>query len=229
MNKIQSADHCETKQIFELDARQAKVFHAIKKKSNKLAGLYCTILQLVAASPQAGCEIARVSVICHCGRELMNNLPYVFTEIRSPRIHPSSDMLKDKLPELLKDVDLDSGQDLVPVPHSAAIALGRLISTVTQEQGRNKRLASAFLTQGNDDEHPAIKQWNDAHDFFMRWTHFDHLPNQSHEVPDDDEIRIHLRVIEDVIVSRTNLFFDNLHFLQDILSEANGTHQGDAK
>ncbi|WP_438854541.1 hypothetical protein [Agromyces sp. M3QZ16-3] len=181
---------------------------------------------MLAVSPSPGCEIARVSVICHCVRELMNGVPSVMSEIDIPRPDPSSDSLKNKLPELLKTVDLSVEQDLVPVPRSAAKTLSDLISAVAQEQGRNRKLASVVVTNGTDDRHPAIRQWTEAQRFFAKWTHLDRMADSSRKVPSDDELYANLRIVEDVIEARSGLFFESLHALKDILSEANALSEG---
>lgn len=204
-----------------LDDRQTRVFDALLGQSEKLSGMYRTAIEILAVSPSPGCEIARVSVICHCGRELMNGVPSVMSEIDIPRPDPSSDSLKNRLPELLKTVDLDIAQDLVPVPQSAAKTLSDLISAVAQEQGRNRKLASAVVTNGTDERHPAIRQWLEAQRYFAKWTHLDRTANSSRELPSDGALYANLRVVEDVIEARAGLFFENLHALEDILSGAN--------
>ncbi|WP_144661294.1 hypothetical protein [Paenarthrobacter nicotinovorans] len=204
-----------------LDDRQQRVNGALLKRSSQLAAMYRLVLSILAAPTVAGQEVARVSVICHGGRELMNGVPSVMSEIDIPRPDPNSDTLKRRLPELLREIELDVDQDLVPVPRSAAKTLSQLISAVAQEQGRNRRLASAVVTGATDDKHPAIKQWMEAQRFFLRWTHLDRLAEGGRDLPGDAELMSNLRIVEDVIDARAGLFFENLHSIEALLAEAN--------
>jgi len=208
--------------------RRVRVLEALRGRSVKLAGMYQTLCRTLEAPSEEGCEVARVSVICHCGRELMNGLPSVLSGIDIPRPNPSSAALKDRLPQLLADVDLGLDQGLIPVPRKVAATLDELIRTVAREQGRNRRLASAAITDETDDAHPAIRQWGEAQRFFSKWTHLDRVPDSDRTVPSDDIIRGHLRVVEDLIETRTAAFFDAVRSVEDILAMANATDQDEA-
>lgn len=208
----------------EPDERQARVLEALRSsRSAKLAGIYRTAIETLAIAAVPGSELARVSVICHCMRELMNGVPSAMSGIDIPRPDPNSDALKNRLPDLLKEVDLavDDDQESVPVPGKAAKTLDELIKTVAQELGRNRRLASAFITDGSDDNHPAIRQWMSAQRFFARWTHLDRMQEGDRNAPTDGVILANLRIVEDVIETRAGLFFANLETIEDILAAAN--------
>jgi hypothetical protein len=208
----------------DLDERQTRVVEALEGRSPKLAGVYRAALLALATPAAAGGEAARISVVCHCMRELMNGLPSVMTDSSIPRPSPSSGALVDKLPGLLAkhtDFDLGANQDLVPVPKQVASAFAELIGTVTREQGRNRRNAAELVTGGADTKHPAIKQWVACQQFFVGWTHLDRNHAQDRELPTDDELLANIRVLEDVVEVRTALFFDNVHSLEDLLADAN--------
>lgn len=208
--------------------RQSRVFKALQERSVDLAGLYRTLCQAIQFAAEDGAEVARISVIGHCGRELMNGLPEVLSRVSIPRPSPGSTALKDRLPELLRDVDLDVDQDLIPVPRNAALTLSQLVRTVAQEQGRNRRLASSVVTDETDDQAPAIRQWTDAHKFFMSWTHLDRRSGAKRMLPSDDIIAAHLRVVEDIIETRTSAFFDVVRSVEDLLDIANATTEDDS-
>lgn len=210
----------------KLDERQERVFNALHSRNDKVAGMYHTMLALLVIAPIPGNEIARASVICHCGRELMNSILEIMPDIDVSHIKPSSNSLKDKLPKLFNDVNFDIGQDYVLIPKSAAKTLHELISTINKESSRKARLEGAVITDGTDNKHPAIKQWQATHKFFMHWTHLNRV-NDSCEAPSDDEIRKNLRVVEDVIETRSNLFFENFHKIEDLLTEANMVSEED--
>lgn len=208
-----------------MDERQTRIFTALHGRSPRLAGIYRALLEALRFPADEDCEIARASVIGHCGRELMNGAPAVLSGVDIPRPSPNSSALKDRLPSLLKDVDLGLDQDLIPVSRSAAATLDALIKTVAQEQGRNRRLASAAVTDETDNKHPAIQQWIEAQKFFLKWTHLDRASDGERAGPADDVIRAHLRVVEDLIEVRTAAFFDAVRSIDDLLAVANATDE----
>lgn len=217
--------------IAEDSQRQENVVAALQSRAPKLAGAYRMTLQLLATPAVEGCEAARVSMICHGIRELMNGLPTVLSDSFISRPNPSSDTLTRQLPELLAkhpDVTLDQDQDLIPIPRSVASALQDIISTVAQEKGRNRSNAAALVTGSTDVSHPAVAQWMTAQRFFLRWTHLDRNHERARDLPSDEELLSQIRIIEDIIVVRSTLFFDNLHTLNDLLSEINGEDAGGA-
>ena len=120
------------------DDRQARVADAIHARSPKLAGMYRRALRELSCGAVLGDEIARVAVICHCIRELVNGLPLVLSEFDERRPRPSSGSLTSKLPKLVTRhaVDLALDQDVVPVPREVAQAFHRLVATAVKEEGR---------------------------------------------------------------------------------------------
>ena len=208
-----------------MDERQTRVFTALRERSPRLAGMYRALLEALRFPADEVSEIARASVIGHCGRELMNGAPAVLSGVDIPRPSPNSSALKDRLPSLLKDVDLGLDQDLIPVSRSVAATLDALIKTVAQEQGRNRRLASAAVTDETDNKHPAIQQWIEAQKFFAKWTHLDRAGDGERAGPADDVILAHLRVVEDLIEVRTAAFFDAVRSIDDLLAVANATDE----
>ncbi|MCY1673442.1 hypothetical protein OVA06_01720 [Pseudarthrobacter sp. SL88] len=208
------------------DERQTRVTEALENRSPKLAGMYRTALDLLAAQVPAGCETARISTICHCMRELMLNLPAVMSTdpIAIPRPTPSSGSLLKQLPGLLAahpDADLGLDRDLVPVPREVAHGLAELIKTATQEEGRNRANTAALVTGETDARHPAIGQWTDSYNFFLNWTHLDRNHEQEKSLPADETLRGNIRVVEDLIQVRSALFFQNLNALRDMLADIN--------
>jgi len=206
------------------DKRRQRVFAFLKHRSSALAGMYRAGLDLLAAAPLNEGENARVSVICHCMRELMNGLPSAMSDASIPRPYPSSGALIRNLPQLLTEhpgLDLELDQDLIPVPRKLAQALSALTSTVTKEQGRNRENAAALLTGSPSATHPVINQWNRSYQFFVGWTHLDRNHESGKVLPTDEILVSHIRVIEDVVEVRAGLFFENLHALKDLLAEIN--------
>lgn len=206
-----------------MDDRQARVHRVLDARSTKLSGIYRTALEALECPPFDGGELARLSVVCHCLRELTTGAPEALSEIQVPRPDAKLQSFVDRLPKLLKGVDLTPGSDSVPIPHKAAKNLEQLLAAMAKSQGRNRRLARALVTRSLELESPAVAQWLIAHDFFEKWNHLDRLRDGLREIPSDEDVRSQLRVVEDVIESQYGFFFDGLHSIEDILARANGT------
>lgn len=186
--------------------------------------MYLAALHEFDSVALAGRETARVSIICHCMREVMNGLPTAMAASAVPRPNPSSAALVAKLPQTLREhpeLDLRAEQANVPVPTPVASMLADLVDAAVKEQGLNVTNAAALLTDGTDARHPLIGQWRAAQAFFVAWAHLDRNPDGARELPDDLEIAAHIRVVEDVIEVRTSLFFTNLNAVEDLLALAN--------
>lgn len=212
--------------------RQQNVIKVLQDGSPRLAAIYRTALGTLETAAEAGCESSRVSVICHCMRELMNGLPTVMGDAGIPRPKPSSGALTMKLPGLLTNnpgLDLGADQDMIPVPKKVARVFDLLISTVTKEQGRNRLNAAALLTGGVDGKHPAINQWMDTYQFFVGWAHLDRNHDSDRPLPADTDLLANIRVVEDVILVRTTgFFFENLKSVEGLLAQINASVEEDA-
>jgi hypothetical protein len=216
--------------VAEADQRRAKVVEALQVRSPRLLGVYQSAVDALATPSVPDREAVRILLICHCMRELMNGLPTVMTDSVIQRPSPSSQALLQKLPALRAKhpgLDLELNQDLIPIPRTLALEIDALINAATQEAGRNRRNAAGLVTGGTDDTHPAIKQWQDAYGFFVGWAHLDRNYERERELPSDETLLDHIRVVEDVIVVRSTLFFDNLQAIEDLLAVANDVGEGD--
>lgn len=215
-----------------LDMRQQHTFDALTDRSERLAEIYRAAVEAMMTPAAAGLERARVSIVCHCMRELMNGLPAVMADSSIPRPDPSANSLLSRLPKVVAAhpaLDLTLEQDLIPVPRDVATAIAQLVTTANLEHGRNRSIAASLVTGATDAMHPAVTQWRNAQDFFLGWTHLDRNHTRMRELPSDDDLWSNIHVVEDVIDVRSALFFDNLHALQDLLAEANATDEGAEK
>lgn len=204
--------------------RQHDILNRLRERSGVHAGLYATAIRELGTPAIDGLESARVSVICHCARELMLGALDVLVDTPEPRPKPSSGSLAKGLPSVITregGPDLRADQDLIPIPRAVAAAFADLIDASTREQGRNQRNAAALVTGSADGSHPLIKEWGDAYGFFVQWAHVDQ--HHRKELPDDATLARRLRVVEDVIEVRMNLFFENLSTVEDLLALANAT------
>lgn len=209
--------------------RQQRILMALTDRGlDKLAGVYKSALTTLQAAPQAGSDHARVSIICHCMRELMTGLPPAMADGIVERPKPSSGSLTGKLPNLLSDhpeLDLNLDQDVIPVPKPVAHAVAEIVSAATKEQGRNRANAAALVTKGSDTQHPVVDQWMGTYQFFVGWAHLDRNHEGGRQLPADDEILVAMRVVEDVIEVFTTVFFENVRALDDLLSEINAPNE----
>ena len=213
------------------DERRSVVLDGLAGQSPRLAAIYKTAMATLQTPPVEGCEVGRVSVFCHCIRELMTGLPSAMSDSFIARSTPSSGSLIGRLPDLLakhSDLDLSLDQDVIPVPKRVAEAFDALVEAATKEAGRNRRNTAALITGGTDTKHPAIKQWMDAYEFFVGWTHLDRFHDQDRALPSDEELMHRLRVVEDVIEVRTNAFFENVRTVDDLLAEINAMSEGES-
>lgn len=211
--------------------RQDRVAAALKVRSTKLVEIYRAALDAFSRDAPPGQEAARVAIICHCMRELMNGLPSVMSDSAIPRPKPSSGTLVERLPKLLAnhpDLDLGLDQDLIPVPRAVARAFAELRGAITREQGRNRMNAAALVTGMADTKHPAIGQWMDTQRFFVGWAHLDRNHEEGRSLPSQEALLSNMRVVEDVIEVRTALFFENLRSIRDLLVEANAVNEDNA-
>ena len=207
-----------------LDQRQHGVLKRLRERSAIHAGLYVIALRELGSPATDGLESARISVICHCARELMLGALEILVDTPEPRQTPSSSSLARNLPLVMSRAggpDLRANQDLIPIPRTVASAFADLIDASTREQGRNQRNAAALVTGSADGSHPSIKEWGRAYGFFVQWTHVDQ--HRRKNLPDDATLALHLRIVEDVIEVRMNLFFENLSTVEDLLALANAT------
>lgn len=214
-----------------LNDRQTHVVDALQNRNEKLAGLYSTALDILASQAIPSRKAARISIICHCMRELMIGLPAVMSESSIRRPEPSSATLLRRLPRLLAahpDADLGVDQDLVPVPRVVAEALTSLMSTASQEEARNRANTATLVTGLPQTKHPVIEQWTKAYEFFVGWTHLDRNHDRQRPLPNDKTLLANIRVVEDVIEVRSALFFENLHALEDLLAEINAVDDEDS-
>lgn len=206
------------------DQRQHDILNRLRERSGVHAGLYATALRELGSPAVAGLGSARVSMICHCARELMLGALDVLVDTPEPRQKPSSGSLAQVLPSVITregSPDLRADQDLIPIPRTLAAAFADLIDASTREQGRNQRNAAALVTGSADGSHPSIKEWRSAYGFFVQWAHVDQ--HHLEDLPDDATLARRLRILEDVIEVRMSLFFENLSRVEDLLAIANAT------
>lgn len=215
---------------FALDQRQQGVFEALLERHADLASMYQVALRTLAACVEHGDRRVRVAHICHAIREVMNRFPDAVGANPSQRIKPSSNDQVQALPDLLSrhpELVLEQeGKELVPVPAQVAAAFDKLIRTAVQEKIRSRDIAAALLTDDGNVDHPAVDQWIEARNFFVRWAHLQAEATDLATLPSDEDLLGKVRVVEDLIEGVTKIFFEARHAVDDLLAEINQTEGG---
>ena len=208
----------------EPNHRQQKLLSELTQRSTPHAGLYAFVLRELGSEAIEETRSARISVICHCARELMLGALDILVDTPEPRPNPSSGSLTKSLTSVLAangSPDLRVDQDLIPLPKAVATAIADLVDASTREIGRNRRNAAALVTGNAEDSHSSVAEWSNTYSFFVKWAHVDQ--HHSGALPDDRLLASHLQVVEDVIEVRMSQFFDNLSAVEDLLAAANRT------
>lgn len=217
---------------FTLDERQQGVFNALLERHSDLASMYHAALRMLATAVNDDDRRMRVAQICHAMREVMNRFADAVGASSSERIKPPSKEQIQALPDLLSghpNLVLDqTEQESIPVPQPVAAAFDKLIKTAVQEKVRSRDIAAVLLTDDGNADHPAVSQWMETRNFFVRWAHLQAEASDPGSLPTDKDLQGRARVVEDLIEGVTRLFFDARHAVDDLLSEINQTKGGDS-
>jgi hypothetical protein len=209
---------------FEFDNRQQAIFDVLQSSNNpKLAGVYKQVLITLSKPAVSGCEQARISAICHLMRELMNRLAEAMTGKDIPSPKPNSGAITKKIASMsLDSINVDNASDdsLVPISGKLARKVASLQKARKQEDNRNRRLASMFLTGTDTDQvSPIVREWQQVHRFFFQAVHLDN--GGDHQLPTDKELIEKIQVVEEYIEIKGRPFFDNKNKVQELLAEIN--------
>jgi hypothetical protein len=208
--------------------RRDEIAAWIHEKKPELATTYRAAISMLGSQPLEGHERTRVLFICHAMREVMNRLPAA-TLLKQGTVdrsdverHVPTSLQVRQLPKLRinhPDMDLMQDAENVPVPAPAASALSRLIDAATFEDQRRLSDLAAFLTDDGNPKSPAVKEWRDLSDYFVKWAH---LHDKSDgELPTDAELSAKIGVFDDHVDAMRLVFFESKSLIEDILSSAN--------
>lgn len=221
-----------------------EALHAlIHERSPQLAGLYRHGVRSIETPCEAGDERARLAVIGHCFRELMNNLADAFGDV--PAFTTSSredeDNAKKSIVGLYDDiygipeeypadfVDADPDQlELVAVQRRLLGAVEALAVFFRRGERHLRERDSAVVAGRIDVNAPGMKPWRDARRFFTRYSHFDRQNGSKPtdvELPGDDLVLAHLESVEVIIRTRLQPFFDSMGEIDDLLAVANAVEK----
>lgn len=214
-----------------LTERQSRIASWLDDKQPELAGMYRAGVSLLHAPAVPGNERVRVAIVCHAFRELMRHLPGVFGITYTPRSGPSASDRVRTLPTLAErytGLDLRQDVEYVPVPQELAFFLADLITATNEEAGRVASGPAALLTDDNNPNRPVVRQWLEVYNWFVKWAHLDGKRRELSAIPADQELLTRLHALEEMIDGVVVTFFENLHTVEDLLSDANRTVGGGA-
>lgn len=211
------------------DDRQTRLANWLAEKRPDLASMYRTARDLLATAAKPGDERTRVSHICHSMREMMNRLPGALGIAGTGGGGPRSSAHVRRLPALaarFPNLDLRQEVENVPVPQALAVLLDDLRKAAVAEDGRVAANAAALLTDDGNTKHPAVREWKDLIDFFVKWAHLHDAQSDVQLIPSDDDLRQRIELAEALMDGIRAEFFDSLHAIEDLLAQANQLSDG---
>ena len=160
-----------------LNERRQKIYDALIRYNPDVAGSYKAAIRALATSPSAGEERARVSNIGNLMREVIITLPSIIgsTSEGGPKEVDTNSLVRD-LPgklALFSDFNLNQDQEYIPIPKGVAEIFAEIVRGASQDAKSIRENAAALLAEGTPDNHPAIKQWVEANQFFTKCTHLE--------------------------------------------------------
>lgn len=221
------------------DADREALFGLISERSPDLAGLYRHGILTLGSPPIQDGERARLAVIGHCFRELMNNLADAVGDVPTfaTSCRGDEDSAKRALvdlyaevygiPDDLPDVQPESDEEqleLVAVQRRFLKAVERLavFFRLGERHGRDR---DSVVVAGRLDTNAAgLGPWRKARRFFSRHCHYDRqygTQPRERDLPGDHEILEHVLVVEAIIRTRLQPFFDTVAEIEDLLAVAN--------
>lgn len=209
--------------------------------SPTLADLYRRAILLMNEPAEQSDEKARLALVGHCFRELMNRLPDALKDVagfpaskREEEDKARNDLVAAYEAFRGKPIDQpavgapnDPEQvEVVAVPRDLVDAVGKFVA-IREEGTRNVRDRDSVAVLGSIDPlNPALKPWRDARKFFMSCTHLDlqyGVETEARTLPSREEILAWVETVEASLRVRLGAFFDNYEELGDLIAKANET------
>lgn len=227
------------------NADRESVFGLISERSPDLAGLYRHGIMTLDSPPVAEGERARVAIIGHCFRELMNNLadavgdvPAFVTSCRDDEdkakralvdLYAESYGIPDEAPPTGGQPEDDPAQlELVTVERRLLKAVERLAVFFKLGERHGRDRDSVVVAGRIDPNAPGLGPWREARRFFVRCSHYDRqygTQRTNANLPRDDEILEHVLVVEAIVRTRLQPFFDTVAEIEDLLAVANAPEE----
>ena len=227
------------------DADRVSLYGLIEEIQPTLAGLYRQAILLMSEPADPGDEKARLAIVGHCFREIMNRLPDALQDVdgfpaskRDEEDRARNDLVAAfeafrgmpvEQPAPVSSKDLEQ-TEVIAVPRQLVDAVGKFVAA-REEGTRNVRERDSVTVLGAIDPlDPALKPWRAARKFFMSCTHIDlqyAVETVASEVPSDEVVMAHVEIVEASLRVRLGAFFDNYEELEDLIAKANRTLEED--
>jgi len=193
------------------------------------AGMYEVAVRLLDHCDQKWALV----YVGHCGREILNRLP----EIMIGKIESKHAQEDKAIKKLLDEWDgprpwtelTDDDPELVQVHKGVMNAIGKYVDA-REAGGLNDRQKSevlaargAFGVGQQDDLSIRGQEIHETRKWFMSFTHIDRLPER---LPDEDVVRGHFAVFEEILDEYLNAFFRQRNAIADLLATANQRELG---
>jgi hypothetical protein len=207
-----------------LDDRQQRIIEWLSEKYQDLASMYQSALAFLNNAPITGHERARVAQICHSMRELVNRLP---DALGIPSLNGAKSDYSNHyqgLPDIAAkypNLDLLESIEYVPVPQELAVVLENLIKNSKVANIRRADQVAAMLTEDQNSKHVVVREWMDLSKFFVKWAHLSGTQSSIADLPTDDVLKSRIGLVEVIVHGVMAPFFDNRHFIDDLLEDAN--------
>lgn len=217
--------------------RQA-LHRLIEEVDPALAGLYRQAIILMDTPPIPGDEKARLSLVSHCIRELMNNLPDALGDVKDFPASRGGDENKARaglvtavnkfkgmpVVQPVEETTETNPAENVTVPADLLDAAENLVGVFQDGETRGELRDSAAVLGYIDRYHPALKPWRAVRKFFMSFAHLDRLKatgSGGRDLPSDEQVISQIAIIEASMRVRLGAFFDNLNEVKALADQAN--------
>lgn len=223
------------------DADRLEILRLLSGLDGSIASMYKLAIDLMAEPPAPGQELARLSSVGHCIREILNNLPEALNDVagapdrgndRGESARRLSFVILNTFPSsnvAFSNSNASEDDDEVrnvSVPAAVVEAMTKFANEHQEVAKRVARRDSASVLGWIDPTNPALVPWTAARGFFMRRTHLNlgQATKPASPLPSDADVIIHIENIEASLRARLGAFYDTIHSLDDLLEEANRQH-----
>lgn len=216
----------EANAVFNGDERRQQIYSALLQHNSVVAGLYRAAIRSFKTPAYPGEERARIALIFHSMREIMNTLASVMGDSSQGTRQDDAEKLVRQLPEKLSeypDLDLRQDNEYIAVPREVAVFMWDLATLASREEGNIREDIASLLAPGSGKNHPVVKEWKGARDFFVKHAHLKKPPEDVNI--SDDEIERTIRLVEDLMEVRLREFFESRHEIDSLLDDINESRE----
>jgi hypothetical protein len=194
-----------------------------------LDAFYGYMLNYMEEVCEPGEERARMVLVAHAVREMVNNLPEALSDVDgfpSGRIN-TSEPCRALVAEWDNNADIldmtspaGSGEERVTVPSTVLVAAARVVTSQRAVTGnRRLRQSAVALRRLEPGPDPTLKMWLDALNWFESHAHVDR--SRERPIPADEAILVKLEIIENILTARLRGFFAVMKDVASLAALAN--------